>query len=76
MAKLSPHSPHTSEVGSSNPRPYVRKFVDGQQFTVQNLDQMYVLVCPARHEMTYTVLKAMLKPKIFNEENNSLYNGF
>ena len=42
------HTPPTSEVSFSNPRPYVGKLVlayqwpNGQQFTVQNLD--YVLV--------------------------------
>ena len=40
------HLPPTSEVSGSNPRPYVGKLVvtDGRQFTVQNLDQVYVLV--------------------------------
>ena len=42
-------------------------FTDGWQFTVQNLDQLYVLVYFAhpttRRDMTKTVLKVMLKPK-------------
>ena len=65
------HSPFTSEVSSSNPGPYVGKLVvaltGGLQFTVQNLDQLYVLVSSAHkttcHDMTCTVLKAMLNPK-------------
>ena len=63
------HSPPISEVGGSNPKLYVRRMVVsyGRQFTVQNLDQLYVPVSSAhkttRHDMTYTVLKATLKPK-------------
>ena len=42
-------------------------FTEFQQFTVQQLDQIYVLVSTAhktsKSDMTYTVLKAMLKPK-------------
>ena len=38
-----------------------------RQFTVQNFDQLYVLVSSGhkttRHDMTCTVLKKMLKPK-------------
>ena len=39
---------------------------DDQQFTVQNLDLLYVLISsakkkPTHHDMTYTVLKATLK---------------
>ena len=39
---------------------------DGREFTVQNLDQLYVLVSSThkknRCDMTYPALKAMLKP--------------
>ena len=42
------NSSPTSEVCGSNPKPYVGKVVvsltDGQQFTVQKLDLLYVLV--------------------------------
>ena len=42
-------------------------FTDGQQFTVQTLHQLYVLVALADKtthcDMTYTVLKVMLKHK-------------
>ena len=40
------HSPATSEVGGLNPGHYVGKLVVSYQwsFTVQNLDQLYVLV--------------------------------
>ena len=63
------HSPPTSEVGSSNPGPYVDKLVvayHGQKFTVQNLDQLYVLVSSAQ-KLTYrnissTVLKVSQNP--------------
>ena len=64
------HSPPTSEVGNSNPRPYVGKLVVtyGQQFTVQKLDQLYVLVSSAhkttRRDMTCTVLVSDIKPQI------------
>ena len=38
---------------------------DGQQFTVQNYDQLYVMILTAHKtthcDMTYTVLKATLK---------------
>ena len=40
------HSPPTSEVVGSIPGPYVENMVvltDGQQFTVENFDQLYVL---------------------------------
>ena len=50
---------------NSNPEPYVGKLVVAYlwlQFTVQNLDQLYVLVSSAlkttRCDMTCTVLKA------------------
>ena len=50
------HSPPTSEVGGSNPGPYVGKMVvavaDGQQFTVQNLDIPTVctgFLCPQNY---------------------------
>ena len=60
-------SPPTSEVRFGS-RPYLKYeswylLAVGWQFTVQNLDQLYVLVSSAlpttRHEMTCTVLKAM-----------------
>ena len=56
-------SPPTSKVGGSNPRYYVGKLLtDGRQFTVQNFDQLYVLVSSAhkttRCDITCTVLKA------------------
>ena len=65
------HSSPTSDFGSSNPDPYVGKLVlmwerwyllaHGQQFTVQNLNQLYVLVSSThkttRDDMTCTVLK-------------------
>ena len=67
------HSPPTSEVGASNPRSHVGKIgsclvvTDGRQFTVQKLYQLYVLVSSAHkttcRDITFTVLKAMLKPK-------------
>ena len=64
------HSGPTSEVGGSNPEPYVGKMVVSYrwlQFTVQNLDQLYLLVSSAHktthRDMTYTMLKATLKPK-------------
>ena len=41
---------------------------DGQKFTVENLDQLHVLVSSAhkttRCDMTYTVLKVKLKTQI------------
>ena len=60
------HSPPTSNVCGSNPGPLLGKVdsflpVDGLQFTVQNLDQLYVLVSSAhkttQSEMTCTLLK-------------------
>ena len=66
------YSPPTSEVDCSNPGSYVGKLVvaqaaDGWQFTVQSLDQLYVLVSSAHktahHDMTCTVLKATYNPK-------------
>ena len=55
--------PPTSKAGVRYPtRPQVGKLVVGRQFTVQNLDQLYVLVSsalPTTHrDMTCTVLKA------------------
>ena len=58
-------SPPTSEAGVQFPAsPQVGKLVViavGRQFTVQNLDQLYVLVSSAlpttRRDMTCTVLK-------------------
>ena len=59
------HSSPTSEVSSSNPGSYVENLViafQGLQFTVQNLDQLYVLVSSAHkttsRDMTYTMVKA------------------
>ena len=65
------HLPPTSEVGGSNPQPSVGKFVgfftDGWQFTLQYIDQLYVVVSSAHktahHDMTYAVLNVTLKPK-------------
>ena len=64
-AVVTPPSP-ISEVSSSNPGPYVGK--DGSflpmvgQFTVQNLEKLYVLVFSAHKtihlDLTCTVLKA------------------
>ena len=57
------HLPPTSKVGGSNPGPYVGKLVvgtNGWQFTVQKLEQLYVLVSSAhktaRRDMACTVL--------------------
>ena len=48
----------------------VVSYTDGQQFTVQKLDQVYVLVSSSyktiHHDMTYTLLKARLKTQINN----------
>ena len=70
-------SPSTSEAGVWFPaRPQVGKLVVaiGQQFTVQNLDQLYILVSsalPTTHcDMTYTVLKGCKTP---NKINKSRY---
>ena len=58
------HSPLNSEVSGSNSEPYVGKLVVAynRQFTVQNLDQLYVLVSSVHKttlpDMTCTVLKA------------------
>ena len=64
-------SPPTSEVSGSNPDDLMWEgwllFADGWRFTVQNLDQLYVLVSSAhkttRHHMTCTVLKGTQNPK-------------
>ena len=52
------HSPFTSEVCGSNPRPYVGMLV---------CIGLYVLVssvhATTRRDMAYTVLQAMLKPR-------------
>ena len=67
-------SPATSEVGGSNPEAYVggKMVVSYRWLTVQNLDQLYVLVSSAykttRFDMTYTVLKATLNPKQINHK--------
>ena len=46
---------------------YSKFLTDGRQCTVQNLDQLYVLISSAHktthHDMTYTVLKVTLKLK-------------
>ena len=64
------HSPPISEVGGSNPRPYVGKLAAAYQwwqFTLQNFHQLYVVVSSAHKtsccDMTHTVLEAALKPK-------------
>ena len=45
---MATHSPPSSEVSGLNLGPYVGNLLtDGWQFTVQNLDQLYVLVSPA-----------------------------
>ena len=62
------HSPHTSKVSGSNHGYYVGKLVvmltDGRQFTVQKLDQLYVLVSSDHkttgHDMTCTVLNLFI----------------
>ena len=65
------HLPPKSEVCDSNPRPYMGNLVielpaNGQQFIVQSLDQLYVLVSFAHktihRDMTHTVLQVTLKP--------------
>ena len=56
------HSPPTSEVGGSNPGPCAGKLLVAYHwlaFTVQNLDQLCVLVSSAQKIMTCTVLKGM-----------------
>ena len=60
------HWSPTTEVSGSNQDLMWESWLlltDGRQFTVQNLDQMYVLVSSAHkttcHDMTCTVLKAM-----------------
>ena len=66
------HSTPTSEVSGSNPKPYVGKMdsflLMAGQFTVQNLDQLYILVSSTykttHRNMIYTVLKVMLNPQI------------
>ena len=64
------HSPPTSEVSGSNPDPMWERWwflTDGQHFSVQNFDRLYVLISSAheftRCDMTYTVLKGNLKPR-------------
>ena len=57
-------SPPTSEAGVRSPAwPQVGKLVVAWQFTVQNPNELYVLVSSALpttcHDMTCTVLKAM-----------------
>ena len=65
------HWPSPSEVRGSNPGPCVESWyllTDGQPFTVQNLDQLYVLVSSAHktthRDMSYTELKVDVKPKV------------
>ena len=57
------HSLPTSEVSGSNPGPYVRKLVltDGRQFTVMNLEQLFVLVCSAHN---LSSLESDVKPQV------------
>ena len=59
------HSPATSRLSLMWER--WQLLTAGRQFTVQNLDQLYVLVSSAlpttRRDMTCTVLEAMLKPQ-------------
>ena len=64
-------SPPTPEIGVRVlAQPQVGKLVVGWQFTVQNLDQLYVLVSSAfqntRHDMTCTVfeLRSNINPQI------------
>ena len=63
------HWPPTNEVRSSNPEPHLGKLVVAYQWSVQNLDQLYVQVLvsfahkTACHDMPYTVLKETLKPE-------------
>ena len=61
------HWPPTSEVGGSNPGPYVKKLVAAYRWSAVDLDPMYVLVSSAHKttypDMTCTVLKAALNPK-------------
>ena len=57
------HSTPTSEVGSSNPKPYVEKSeVAYQSDTIHNLDRLCALVTSAHRinhcNIMYTVLKA------------------
>ena len=57
------HSPPTSEVGGSNPGPYLRKLVFACRWSsVQYPEQLYVLVSSAHkttyHNMTCIVLEA------------------
>ena len=75
----------TSEVCGSNPKPYVGKVVvsltNGRQFTVQNLDQLYVLVSSAhktaRRDMTCTVFEVDVKPQIksIKSTESTVYSG-
>ena len=82
------HLPPTSEVGGSNPGPYVGKLVVAYRwsavYSTEPWHQLYVLVSSARktthRDTTCTVLKATLKPQI-NKHNNSLpltrnYNSY
>ena len=70
------HSPSISEVCGSNPR--VGK-VGSWQFTVQNLDQQYVLVSSGHktthHDMTCTVLNSDIKTQI-HKWSIFIYLGF
>ena len=65
------HLPPTSEIGGSNPGPYVGKLVlltNAWPFTVQNLEQLYILVSLAhkttRRDMTCKLLKVMFNLEI------------
>ena len=61
------HSSPSSEVSGSNPGLYVGKMVVSYRLSVQNLEQLYVLVSSAHkttlRDMNYIEVKAMLKPK-------------
>ena len=62
------HLPPTSGLAVQTLEHYVGKILtNGRQFTVQNLDQLYVLVSSVyktiRRNMTYTLLKRTLNPK-------------
>ena len=64
------HSPPTSEVCGSNPRPHVGNWwllTNDRQFTAQNLGQLYTLVSFAlattHRDMTQTLVKVASKLK-------------
>ena len=61
---------HKLTQGQTRLLDYLYQPTDGRQFTLPNLDQQYVLFSSAHktthRDMTSTVLKATLKPKITN----------